>query len=110
MIPVARYITRHTSPGDNTNLYTPTFTDESGHGTVGGSIGTWSPTYFGVHNPAASGTVTATVWTVDQGTSGTGAKIAIDSGQTVYVNVAKIVPDTNVTLTQFGTLSAPMVY
>jgi hypothetical protein len=109
MIPVARYITRHVAPGDNTNLYSPTFTDGSGHGTVGGSIGTWSPTYFAVHNPASTA-VTATVWTVDQGTSGTGAQIYLPGGSTVYVNVAKIVPTTSVELTLFGTLSAPMVY
>jgi hypothetical protein len=107
MIPVARYITRHIPTGDNTNLYTPTFTDNSGHGTVGGSIGTWTPTYFAVHNPQDSA-VTATVWTVDQGTSGTGAKIYLPAGGTVYVNVAKITPSAEVTL--FGTLSAPMVY
>lgn len=108
MVPIARYVKRHVASTDDTKNYTPTFTDESGFGSVNGSIGTWTPTYFAVHNPASSGTVTATVWTVDQGTAGTGATIAIPSGQTVYVNVAKIVPSGNVTL--FGTLNSPMTY
>lgn len=107
MIPVARYVLRHTSGANDGNNYTPTFTDQSGHGTVGGSIGTWSPTYFAVHNPSGSA-ITATVWTVDQGTSGVGAPIYLTAGSTVYVNVARITPSANVTL--FGTLSAPMVY
>lgn len=107
MIPVARYVLKHTKTNDDGRNYTPTFTDESGHGTVGGSIGTWTPTYFAVHNPSGS-TITGTVWTVDQGTSGTGAPFAIPAGGTVYVTVARIEPSANVTL--FGTLSAPMVY
>ena len=107
MIPVARYVLRHRSGTDDGNNYTPTFTDQSGHGTVGGSIGTWSPTYFAVHN-SHSAEVTATVWTVDQGTSGTGALLRLPVGSTTYVNIARIVPSNNVTL--FGTLSAPMVY
>jgi hypothetical protein len=107
MVPIARYIKTHTTSNNSVN-YTPTFTDGSGHGTVGGSIGTWSPTYFAIHNPAASGTVAATVWTVDQGTAGTGAAVRIFAGQTVYVNVAKLTVDGTVTL--FGTLNVPMVY
>jgi hypothetical protein len=107
MIPVAKYLKRHNIATDNNTNYTPTFTDGSGHGTVGGSIGTWTPTYFAVHNHQST-SVQATVWTVEQGTAGSGALILIGSGETVYVNVAKINPGANVTL--FGTLNTPMVY
>jgi len=107
MIPVARYIKTHTT-GNNSIDYTPTFTDGSGFGTVGGSIGTWSPTYFAIHNPATTGSVTATVWTLDQGTAGTGATVCIPFGQTVYVNVKKLTASGTVTL--FGTLNIPTVY
>ena len=107
MIPIARYIKKHDTPGDDAINYTPTFTDGSGHGTVGGSIGTWTPTYFAVHNPQST-SLTATVWTIDQGTAGSGAAIRIGAGETVYVNIAKINPQNDVTL--FGTLNIPTVY
>ena len=106
MIPVARYITTHTT-SNNSLDYTPTFTDQSGHGTVGGSIGTWTPTYFAIHNPGTTGSVTATVWTLDQGTAGSGATVCIPFGQTVYVNVKKLTASGTVTL--FGTLNTPMI-
>jgi hypothetical protein len=107
MLPVAKYITTHTT-GNNAKDYTPVFTSGTGQGTVGGSIGTWTPTYFAIHNPATSGSVTATVWTIDQGTAGSGAGICVPFGQTVYVNVAKLTVSGTVTL--FGTLNTPMVY
>lgn len=108
MLPVARYITTHTT-SNNAVDYTPTFTDNSGFGTVGGSIGTWSPTYFAIHNPATTGAITATVWTLDQGTAGSGATICVQSGQTVYVNIKKLTLSSG-TATLFGTLNSPMIY
>jgi hypothetical protein len=107
MLPIARYITTHTT-SNNGRDYTPTFTNGSGNGTVGGSIGTWTPNYFAIHNPATSSAITATVWTTDQGTAGSGAAVCIPFGQTVYVNIAKLT--TNGTVTLFGTLNTPMVY
>lgn len=106
MVPIAKYLRTHAS-GETTTNYTPTFTDGSGHGTVGGSIGSWTPSYFAIHNPQST-SVSATVWTVEQGTAGAGSTIRINAGETVYVNVAKVQVGANVTL--FGTLNTPMVY
>ena len=106
MVPIAKYLRTHAS-GETATNYTPTFTDRSGHGTVGGSIGSWTPSYFAIHNPQGT-SLTATVWTVEQGTAGAGSTLRINPGETVYVNIAKVQVPNSVTL--LGTLNTPMVY
>lgn len=103
MQPIAKILKTHTT-GDNSTDYTPVFTDLSGHGSVGGSIGSWSPNYFGVHNPTNTGQ-SVTVWTVDQGTSGTGATVYLTGGSTFYARIAKLTVSANVTL--LGTTNTP---
>ena len=102
MTPTARYLKSHTS-GDTATDYTPTFTDGSGFGTTTGSIGTWSPNYFGVHNPSTAQDVT--IWTVEQGTSGSGATVHLLKGSTFYARIAKIQVSNTVTL--LGTTNTP---
>jgi hypothetical protein len=96
MLPIPKFLKTHTS-SDTTRNYIPVFTDGSGRGDTYGSIGSWSPNWFGVHNPTASAQ-SITVWTVDQGTSGDGAIIYLTAGETVYVNVAKIQSTGNITV------------
>jgi hypothetical protein len=104
MTPIARYLKTHTS-SDNATNYTPTFTDGSGFGSATGSIGTWTPNYFGVHNPTTAQDVT--IWTVDQGTSGSGVTVHLLKGSTFYARIAKITVSGNVTL--LGTTNTPGV-
>jgi hypothetical protein len=102
MTPTARYLKTHTSSDTSTD-YTPTFTDGSGFGSATGSLGTWTPNYFGVHNPSAAQDVT--IWTVEQGTSGSGATVHLLKGSTFYARIAKIQVTGNVTL--LGTTNTP---
>ena len=103
MQPIAKILKTHGSSNNSTD-YTPVFTDLSGHGSPDGSVGSWSPNYFGVHNP--SGTAqSVTVWTVDQGTSGTGATVYLTAGSTFYARIAKLTVSSNVTL--LGTTNTP---
>ena len=102
MTPIARYLKTHTSSDTSTN-YTPTFTDGSGFGSATGSIGTWTPNYFGVHNKSTAQDVT--LWTVDQGTSGAGAEVHILKGATFYARIAKIEVTNDVIL--LGTTNTP---
>jgi len=94
MIP--KFLKTHTSGNTNVN-YIPAFTDGSNQNSPAGSIGTWTPNWFGIHNPSATGQA-VTVWTVDQGTSGSGSTVFIAGGDTVYVNIAKVQSTSNVTL------------
>jgi hypothetical protein len=105
MTPIARYLKTHTSSDTSTN-YTPAFTDGSGFGSATGSVGTWTPNYFGVHNPAAFAQ-DVTIWTVDQGTSGSGALVHIAEGATFYARIAKIEVVSDVVL--LGTTNTPGV-
>jgi hypothetical protein len=89
MIPIPKFLKTHGS-ANNTALYTPAFTDGSGHKDSNGSIGTWSPNWFGIHNPDPATGRSVTVWTVDQGTSGTGSTVYLSPGATEYVNIAKL--------------------
>ena len=100
---VAQFLKTHTSANNSTD-YTPVFTDLSGAGreTPGGSIGSYSPAYFGVHNPSNTG-LSITVWTVDQGTSGAGATVYLTAGSTFYARIAKLTVSANVTL--LGTIN-----
>lgn len=104
MTPIARYLKTHTSGNTSTN-YTPAFTDGSGFGSATGSIGTWTPNYFGVHNPSTAQDVT--IWTVDQGTSGAGAVVHLLKGATFYTRIAKIEVTDDVVL--LGTTNTPGV-
>jgi hypothetical protein len=98
MTNVAQFLKTHTSANNSTD-YTPVFTDLSGPGreTSGGSVGSYSPAYFGVHNPTASAQ-SITVWTVDQGTGGSGVTVYLTAGATFYARIAKLTVSANVTL------------
>jgi len=97
---IAKFIKTHTA-SDSTALYTPTFTNGSGRGDSNGSIGTWSPNWFAVHNPSATAK-SVTIWTVDQGTSGSGVVAYLLGGGTFYANIAKITVGSG-SVTLFGT-------
>lgn len=105
MTPIARYLKTHTSSDTATN-YTPAFTDGSGFGSATGSVGTWTPNYFGVHNPSTFAQ-DVTIWTVDQGTSGAGALVHLLEGATFYTRIAKIQVTNDVVL--LGTTNTPGV-
>jgi hypothetical protein len=102
MIPIPKFLKTH-QPANNTVLYTPTFTDGSGHKDSNGSIGTWSPNWFGIHNPDPANGRSVKVWTVDQGTSGTGSTIYLAPGATEYVNIAKLETPAGSFITVLGT-------
>jgi hypothetical protein len=96
MIAIPKFLKTHTSSNTAVN-YTPTFTDGSGHEDSNGSIGTWSPNWFGIHNPTGAGQ-SVTVWTVDQGTSGAGSTVYLAAGATEYLNIAKLQSSGNITV------------
>jgi hypothetical protein len=102
MVTVARYLKTH-EVADNSTIYTPVFTDTSLHGNVGGSIGSWTPLFYGVHNPSADQDVV--YWTVDQGTTGTGVTVHMIKGSTFYARIAKITVSGTVVL--LGTANTP---
>lgn len=96
MLPIARYLKTHAS-GDTGTNYTPVFTDGSFRNSPTGSVGSWTPNWFGIHNPSGTGQA-VTVWTVDQGTAGTGGVAYLSAGGTFYTNIAKVQSTSNVTL------------
>ena len=109
MIPIARYLTTHAA-ADNATIYTPTFTDTNPSGAIlnngiSGSIGYWSPLYYGVHNYSADQDIT--IWTVDQGTDGAGVTIHLLQGHTINARIAKLTVTNPVAL--LGTTNMPGV-
>jgi hypothetical protein len=107
MTPIARILKTHTD-GENSTDYTPVFTDNSGKGreTPLGSIGSYTPSYFGIHNCGTSGQ-SVTVWTLDQGTSGDGAGVYLPAGDTFYTRIAKVEVDSGKVVTLLGTTNTP---
>jgi hypothetical protein len=88
---VAKLLKTH-GVADNSNDYTPTFVSTSPRSTNSlndTGVGYYTDTWFGIHNP--SGTAMAvTVWTVDQGVSGSGVTVRINPGETFYSTISKI--------------------
>jgi hypothetical protein len=108
MVPVAKFIQKHTS---DSTIYTPVFTDTNPSGAVlnggiPGSVGTYSPSWFGVHNAAAVAQ-DVTIWTIAQGTSGTGVTVKILAGETFYAQIAKLTAATDGTIVLLGTTNLP---
>jgi hypothetical protein len=101
MLPIAKFIKTHAN-ANNGEIYKPTFIDGSGHGDSNGSIGTWSPNWFAVHNPSAT-PQSVTIWTVDQGTSGSGSVVYLVGGGTFYTNITKLTVGSGRSVTLFGT-------
>lgn len=95
---IAKYLKTHGTSNNSTD-YSPTFVNQDArdaNSTTGG-VGYYTPIYFGIHNP--SGTAqTVTVWTVTQGTSGSGVSVYLAAGATFYATVAKLTVSANVTL------------
>lgn len=95
----------------NSTIYTPTFTDTNPSGAVvndsiPGSIGVYSPSWFGVHN-ASESTQTVTVWTIAQGTGGTGVTVKIAVGDTFYAQIAKLTAATDGSIVLLGSTNLP---
>jgi len=101
---VPKYLKTHTA-SDNSTDYTPVWTDLTFNHNVDGSIGSMSPLWFGIHNYSAAQDVT--IWTVDQGTDGSGVTAHILKGETFYAKIAKITVSNPVTL--LGTTNIPGV-
>jgi len=85
--------------GDNATDYSPTFVSDMTRNSNVNDTGTgyYTPTWFGIHNPSASDQ-TVTVWTIDQGTGGSGVTVRIKAGDTFYASVAKLTVSANVVL------------
>jgi hypothetical protein len=98
--PPAKFLRKHTVTENSTN-YTPAFTDLSGFGSSNGSVGSWTPLYYGVHNYSAAQTIS--VWTVEQGTAGTGVSVYVAQGDTFYANISKLTVGTSGPVTLLGT-------
>ena len=106
MTTAAKNLKAHTS-SNTANDYTPAFTDLNPTGpTPNGSVGSWSPLYYGVHNPSADQDVV--IWTVDQqGLTGAGITIHMTKGSTFYARIAKLQVTNTVVL--LGTSNVPGV-
>ena len=101
---VAKFLKLHEA-ADNSNDYVPTWThtnpsgkvvtDDGMGNLVPGSVGYYSPNWYGIHNFSVDQDVT--IWTVAQGTvtgpSSTplpGVTVHIKQGDTFYAHIAKI--------------------
>lgn len=88
---VAKLVKKHGTANNSTN-YTPIFTSQSTRDTASDAttgVGYFTDTWFGVHNPQATAQ-TVTVWTVDQGTGGSGVDVRILPGETFYATLSKL--------------------
>lgn len=108
MIPVAKFLQKH---ANNATIYTPVFTDTNPGGAIlndgiPGSVGRMSPSWFGVHNAGAAAQ-DVTVWTIAQGTEGTGVTVKIPAGETFYAQIAKLTAATDGTIILLGTSNLP---
>lgn len=95
---VAKLLMKHTSTQnatDYTPIFTTTATRENAVNDTG--VGYFTDTWFGIHNPGASA-ITVTVWTVDQGISGTGVTVKINVGETFYATISKLTVSSDVIL------------
>lgn len=109
MIPIARYLKNHEA-GDNSNEYTPVWTDGTYNHNPTGSIGSMTPLWYGVHN--YSGDQDIVIWTVDQGlvtgpssTPLAGVTIHLLQGHTFFAKIAKLTVTDPVVL--LGTTNIP---
>jgi hypothetical protein len=110
MIPIAKYLKTHEA-ADNATDYRPVWTDGTYNHNALGSVGSYSPLWFGVHN--YSGAQDVTIWTIDQGlvaddpssTPLAGVTVHILQGETFYARIAKIEVSNPVTL--LGTANYP---
>lgn len=108
MIPVAKFLQKHSN---DATIYTPAFTDTNPSGAIvngglPGSIGSYSPAWFGVHNAGAA-TQDVIVWTVAQGTEGTGVTVKIPAGGTFYAQIAKLTAAVDGTIILLGASNLP---
>ena len=88
---VAKLVKKHGTANNSTD-YTPVFTTQSTRDTASdptSGVGYFTDTWFGVHNPQSTAQ-TVTIWTVDQGPSGSGVDVRILPGETFYATLAKI--------------------
>lgn len=99
---VAKLLKTHTDAENNTD-YTPTFVNTAGReqNSSLSSIGYYTDTWFGIHNPSASA-ISVTVKTADQGFAGTGAVVRINPGETFYSVISKITVGSGVTVVLLG--------
>lgn len=84
---------------DNATIYTPTFTSQATreNSLNDTGIGYYTDTWFGIHNPSST-EQTVTVWTVDQGTDGSGVTVRINPGETFYAIISKLTVSADVIL------------
>lgn len=84
---------------DNATIYTPVFTSQAAreNNLNDTGVGYFTDTWFGVHNPSATAQ-TVVIWTVDQGTNGSGVTVRINPGETFYATIAKLTVSADVIL------------
>lgn len=88
---VAKLIKKHGISNNSTD-YTPIFTTQSTRDTATDAttgVGYFTDTWFGVHNPQSTVQLVK-VWTVDQGTAGSGVDVRILPGETFYATLSKL--------------------
>jgi hypothetical protein len=96
---VAKLVKTHGTANNSTD-YTPVFVNQSARDTSSSQttgIGYYTATWFGVHNPQATAKV-VTIWTVDQGISGSGVDVRILPGETFYATLSKLTVDSDMVL------------
>lgn len=95
---VPKLLKKHGS-ADNATVYTPVFTSQAAreNSLNDTGVGYYTDTWFGVHNPGSTAQ-TVTIWTVDQGTGGSGVTVRINPGETFYAIIAKLTVSADVIL------------
>lgn len=95
---VAKLLKKHTSAMNATD-YTPAFVSTANRENAVNDtgVGHYTPTWFGVHNPSDTA-FTVTIWTADQGLTGTGVVVRLAAGQTFYAIIAKLTVSNDVVL------------
>ncbi len=94
---IAKILKTHTDSDNGTN-YSPVFVNQGDiNNGANSSIGYYTATFFGIHNPSSSA-ITVNVKTADQGITGDGVDVRINSGETFYTIISKITVDSGVTV------------
>jgi hypothetical protein len=100
---VAKLLKTHVAANNSVD-YTPTFVNGSNRGLNNANdtgVGYFTDTWYGIHNPNTSH-ITLTVKTADQGTSGTGAIVRINAGETFYAVISQITVGSGDTVVLLG--------
>jgi hypothetical protein len=99
---IAKLVKTHTDSNNGID-YSPIFVSQSNiNDGITGSVGYFTNTFFGIHNPSSSA-ITVNIKTAEQGITGDGVDVRINSGETFYTVISKITVESGVTVVLLGT-------